>query len=387
MTGRMLYVALWMLAALATACGGGHKGMTTFPGLMVPGAGVGSIVVPWDSPKQTTWVCSQPPSSELSSAPASGSGAYSREIGATLAANLKTWLVAKGGSYKKIEKVDVTLDGGTIESAPLGSINLRLERTSEGCRDGVAEMRRAGATTFKVISKLYRGDISVTVKFSQDASMQLQASAKESLKADLSASFSESNDGSMKVTGGVWILEMEPVSLTSNDRAEPAAERRREQKQEIGDGSRMECSATSECSDVPDSLRSGGVSAGGAAKTVVFTNFVEGTAMLRWRMAVRGLPPDHANKPHDHCYCNTPWSRTKATLVANGVEVGSSSQSQYLNYEDNSCICGPQLDGEALVEVPADGTVRVIVRLDECGRGTTAHCHLVNDSYVQLEAL
>jgi hypothetical protein len=204
--------------AFGVTCLAGMSGCASkapdFPAVMVPKAGVGSIVTPWSSPKKTTWLCATKEDVVVSTAPMTASSAQSKTTAADLGLKIASWISASG-KYKGVENVTVTLDGGTLESAPLAELVVRFERLPTGCQDAIRMQEDGGAKYFRITTKIFRGDIVAEVSISSSLTVEAKSDALKNLQSDFGGSLSstDSSKVTMAVKGGIWILESEPYTV------------------------------------------------------------------------------------------------------------------------------------------------------------------------------
>jgi hypothetical protein len=181
-------------------------------GAMVPKAGVGSILTPWDN--KITWTCGAKPGIEVSTVDASGNAGATSEVSVALEGKLYSWASAQA-KYASIDSIEVSLKDGKIESAALSDILLDFDRQPADCRGAIRAQERAGAKWFSIATKVYRGTIAVKAKTKQGVSAAVSADILKTLQSDLRADGSAGSEsaGELILSGGVWIIESEPYDV------------------------------------------------------------------------------------------------------------------------------------------------------------------------------
>jgi hypothetical protein len=184
----------------------------SWPGVNVPSMKVGSIVVEWNVPSKTTWVCSGVDNpANLSTAKTVGTSGSTKSAEASLTAKVAGWLTAKG-SYKTIDTFKIHLADGWLEAAPLESLHTNYRELNANCQGKIGDQHTAGARYFRVATKIYRGTLVIDMSFKREATAEAKVDEAQKFAVEVGGSIAEGSDSKVTVEGGVWILESEPLA-------------------------------------------------------------------------------------------------------------------------------------------------------------------------------
>ena len=87
------------------------------------------------------------------------------------------------------------------------------DKQADSCKNAIKSQQAANAKYFNIVTKAYRGDVKIHTVFKQGVDLEAKTKVTEKLSGEFAGNASRSEDGTVTVTGGFWIIETEPYAV------------------------------------------------------------------------------------------------------------------------------------------------------------------------------
>lgn len=212
MRGSTSFITIAASAYLASGCG--HAVPPKTPGPAHAFVGAGSIVASEAGSKKVVWACAPKPGIRVEKTPTSEKSDDAALATVQITEAMRAFIASKPEYEKTVKSFAITLSGG-IEGAAAADVATNYDALSPRCHDALKAQKAAGATEFRIVTKLYHGMIRAKL----DIVGPVQKADRQALLEKLEEEFSEQvwnakmGDDLLKAGGGVWVLETVPLAV------------------------------------------------------------------------------------------------------------------------------------------------------------------------------